>query len=1200
MSSLNQFLLNIASPLIAGLALSCLVNAQVTPVDKGLLSSVAEADIGSGEVHQYRIEIDAGDALIARAEQVRIDLTLAVQDSSGAELVRIDALQPGSTEEIRAEAASKGPLFLRVIAENPKIRGGHYKLTIATHKPSTEQDEKYIEASRLFMEGKPKPRGQVNDAAQLGQLERAREIFRSTGDLRMVAATLRSTGEVERFLSRFDDAATHAREAIGMFDKLDIPAGKAESLCVLGVAYGITGKLKESAEAFQEALTIYGKIGAVKAQGTATTNLATTIMQMGKHAEARAYLERSVTLDREMGNESGLSVSLANLGHVLMNLGQTEASLVPLQEAVEIAQRLKLRYNEGSILNNLCYSNYRLSRFPIARDLCNQALQIYREIKERNGEATSMFYLSAIEFDTGRYREAASLQEQTLQIYEALDNQSAVAMTLNGLAGTYNALGRLEQALGAAERAVRLTKEADMSLMQANASTQIGSAFAALGQYDRALGAYNDALVLQRTAVARGEESETLHKMSELCLLQGQIDKAIDYGGQALTASLEAGESRAQASALSVLGRAQLAHKDPEKALTSFEKSFQLRNQAGERATAGQARQYMGEALAALNRFDDAVAAFKEAIATADAVGNVIGSASALSGWAAVELERGNLNESRNLIERSLRQYEATRANIYNPTSRATYFSSVHEANQIHVAVLMALHRRSPKENFAVTAFEAAERSRARTLLELLTEREGAIREGVDPVLLERERSIAEQLSAAAKIFSELPRVTVEDQRRVEEMSRQLDELRSRYEQSQTDLRRASPRYAAATQPERFTMAQIRQELDPDTLLVEYFLGPERSFFWVVGQKSFSVYEAPGEAKLTSLANRLHKAVTARARTGAEGSPMDGDVRETSQLLSRALLRPAASLLKGKRLAIVADGALQLIPFAMLPEPDGPAQPLIVNHEIVALPSGSALAVERRELAGREKPSRLAAVFADPVFSDLDDRVPRASGQRRNRAVEEAAATRLLAHLQESSSDSPRIARLPFTSKEAEQIISLGKPGAVLAATGFQATRDAAMKRELNQYRYLHFATHGFLDSERPELSAIVLSLFDENGNPLDGFLRAYEVFNMNIRADLVVLSACQTGLGRDVKGEGLMGLTRAFLYAGASSVLVSLWSINDEATAELIAELYRRMIRDRLRPAAALRSAQIATWKKKKWSAPYYWAAFVLNGEWR
>jgi CHAT domain-containing protein len=189
---------------------------------------------------------------------------------------------------------------------------------------------------------------------------------------------------------------------------------------------------------------------------------------------------------------------------------------------------------------------------------------------------------------------------------------------------------------------------------------------------------------------------------------------------------------------------------------------------------------------------------------------------------------------------------------------------------------------------------------------------------------------------------------------------------------------------------------------------------------------------------------------------------------------------------------------------------------------------------------------------------------------------------------------------LPFTRREAERIAAFALRGELKQSLDFAANRAAATSDELSQYRFVHFATHGILDAERPELSALVLSLLDERGQPQDGFLRAHEIYNLNLPAELVVLSACETGLGKQVKGEGLVGLTRGFMYAGAPRVVVSLWNVNDRATSELMAKFYQKMLRGGQRPAAALRAAQVEMWRSSPWPSPYYWAAFVLQGEWK
>jgi CHAT domain-containing protein len=233
------------------------------------------------------------------------------------------------------------------------------------------------------------------------------------------------------------------------------------------------------------------------------------------------------------------------------------------------------------------------------------------------------------------------------------------------------------------------------------------------------------------------------------------------------------------------------------------------------------------------------------------------------------------------------------------------------------------------------------------------------------------------------------------------------------------------------------------------------------------------------------------------------------------------------------------------------------------------------------------------------VFSTADSRLKGRSAA----APAASEETRLLQHLEAAAEvkEAPlAIPRLPFTAREAERILGVARGMKTFAATGFDASREAATGGQLSDYRYIHFATHGYLNTERPALSALVLAQFDRQGKPVDGFLRVADVYNARLSADLVVLSACQTGLGQEVRGEGLMGLTRAFLYAGAPRVIVSLWNVNDEATAELMAVFYRGLLREGRTPAAALTAAQMELRGRKRWESPYYWAAFVQHGEWR
>jgi CHAT domain-containing protein len=334
-------------------------------------------------------------------------------------------------------------------------------------------------------------------------------------------------------------------------------------------------------------------------------------------------------------------------------------------------------------------------------------------------------------------------------------------------------------------------------------------------------------------------------------------------------------------------------------------------------------------------------------------------------------------------------------------------------------------------------------------------------------------------------------------------------------------------------------------------------------------------------------------AVSAVKRALAQ-PPAPGRPDQASRALRAlaSLVLPAdRSLLRGTRLVVVADGSLHYVPFAALPDRAG--QPLVTRFEVVHVPSASVAGQIRTELAGRQAAPNAIAVIADPVYDAGDERVAAPS----RRAAADPVLTRAT---RDFGFDGGRLPRLPFTRAEALSLRALA-PASSRTLLDFSANVDAALSADLGSYRYLHFATHGLLNDSRPELSGLVLSLVDGKGRPRRGLLTAPDVSNLRLGAELVVLSSCRSAAGREVKGEGLLGLTRAFMHAGAPRVVASLWPVDDVASSRLMTRMYGRMLGPRkLAPAAALREAQLDLQRDPRWRAPYYWAAFQIQGEWR
>jgi len=638
-----------------------------------------------------------------------------------------------------------------------------------------------------------------------------------------------------------------------------------------------------------------------------------------------------------------------------------------------------------------------------------------------------------------------------------------------------------------------------------------------------------------------------------------------------------------------------------------YNQALPLRRAVGDRSGEASTLNNIGVVYSDLGDKQKALVYYNQALPLRRAVGDRFGEATTLGSIALVERDKGNLEQSLKQIETVIKIIEELRTKIVNKDLQSSYFASVQGYYKFYIDLLMQLHKKQPSRGYDAIALQISERSRARGLVELLTEAHADIRKGVDSKLLANEQGLQQSIDSSAKRLEELsskPNTEAE----IASLKQDVENLLSQQQELETKIRIASPKYAAIKYPQPLTLPQIQQQLDQDTLLLEYSLGKEHSYLWAVTPNSIDTYELPGKKQIENSAKEFRDSLQQTAFTPV-----------AQNKLSQMILAPVASKLGQKRLVIVADGALQIIPFAALSDitpnkgalPQGKYQPLIVNHEIVNLPSATTIATQRLELTGRKSAPKTLAILADPVF-DAND--PRVTGKADTRVTGKADTPppNLDLRSQMQQSDLKRAARsfkrdswerLKGTGDEAQAILKLVNQTDKLQAFGFDANYNWATSKQLSQYRFLHFATHGFADPDHPELSGIILSLVDKQGLPtLQGYLRLGDIFNQDYPADLVVLSACNTGLGKDIQGEGLVGLTRGLMYAGAQRVAVSLWDVDDEATVQLMQEFYKQMLQLHKSPSVALRQAQLKLLRdpNPNLNKPLDWAAFTLQGEWR
>jgi len=830
------------------------------------------------------------------------------------------------------------------------------------------------------------------------------------------------------------------------------------------------------------------------------------------------------------------------------------------------------RYRQGLIVLRIGFLQAQSGDFRNTIESEKSAARIFRTVGDVRMEADALNVMGGAYDVLGEVNEALHQYEQALALLHSSGEPVAEGNALNNIGVLYVALSEWERALQFYTRALPLFRSEEDHRGEAATLNNIGIAYYSLSEYPTALDYLQQALPLRISTQDRAGEANTLQNIGLVRVMMGDPRDGISYYERALEIQRAIGDPRGEGRTLSRMGMAYSAAGQPEKAKEALETGLERTRSVGDRRTEALSLGRMATVLAA--NPDKAHEFYASALTAFEKLGDRNYSARMLVGMAQTERSLGKPDEARQHIASAASIIEQSRTRAGDADTRASYFASTRDAYDLYIDLLMDQH--DPR-----AALEISERARARSLLEMLNESQTDIREGVEPALLQRETELRNLIQAKTA--------------RLQPSAPELGTLQDEYDRVEAEIREKSPRYAALTQPKPLASAQIQAALDDDTVLLEYWMAGSRSWLWAVTRDSVSTYELPGRERIEQAARRVYDLLIKRN---------DPELPAAARELSRLILDPAAGDLKDRRIVIAADGALQQIPFSMLPEPgDGGGAPVIVRHEVVEIPSASALAELRQQINSRPRAPKQVAVFADPVFDAHDPRLhggPVESAQ----VAQSEPGERLLVQLAESAGQAAApetlIPRLPYTRQEAQAILALAPSSARFGALDFHASRAAALDPSLRQYRYLHFATHGFVDNDRPGLSSLVLSMVNAQGKPENGFLRLADIYNMKLAADLVVLSACQTGLGKQVTGEGVMGLTRGFLYAGAARVVVSLWSVNDRATAELMAAFYRHLLKNNQRPAAALRAAQIEMWKSQQWHSPYYWAAFVQHGEWR
>lgn len=910
---------------------------------------------------------------------------------------------------------------------------------------------------------------------------------------------------------------------------------------------------------------------------------------------AIGLLDQPIELARSAGDNVLQLRAIFGKGQFLAMAGEFEASLPFFEQALELCHQDGNQRAEAHTLDDIGLVDANLERYNDAIERYNRALELQQQTAQPWETALTLSNLADAESAVGRMDIALDCLKRQERIRKQLNDVLGLSETWLGMADVYLMTGEpelaIEKLIGTLPNWRHFRGKEDDKESEIAAYRNLGRAYAAIGNYDAAETALGNAMRLARALGNARIIAETLVVEAQLAPLRGASVQSLKAAEQALTASRAADYRRGQALALIELAKSRLAYGSANSAVPLLKQALDIATQLGQPYDEANARRVLGMAYVALGEQTAASTEFTAALVIERRIGDRFGEVQTLVEVGRLAASGGQLKGALATLEEALAVIDRTRSSLAAPELRASYLASQRAAYELTVQVLIGLDHQYPDAGYDVRAFNISERAHARTLLDVLGNPHGALDREADRVATSRLNALDASLHLLA---------SSEESRHRDERIAELLTTRNQLElEAQVQRSASSSTLAESTRP--LSLPAIRQRLlGADTILLEYLTGPQQTHLWVATQTQLHHYALPGEPTLRAAIGRLYQSLTAAnhlpANLGiAERHTVldaaDHTASREAADLARILLPMPPSLLGKSTILIVGDGPIQLVPFALLPAPDDPSRKLADSHSLASEPSASVLA-QMRHHRERDIHERVLIV-ADPVYSRSDPRF--AASVPVSLPLAPAGFGPLVPTPLDRRLKS--LPALPMSGVEAQRLATLSE-GRATKLLAFDASPAAFKRLAESRYSIIHIATHTLLDDRHPDLSGLVLSLVDAKGRQVDGFLPLLDIYKMHLDTRLVVLSACDTYIGNDLRGEGLLGLARGFLYAGARQVVASLWKVDDRATAVFMDQFYTALLHGKVSAAAALQRAQNQMSKDPAWRSPRYWAGFVLAGD--
>lgn len=961
------------------------------------------------------------------------------------------------------------------------------------------------------------------------------------------------------------------RDILSMHDVLG--GNRGRTLSIMGEIYHELGFNIEAKQYITDALKVLRAARDHAGEIRTLLNMAIVCEALEQLDEALRHYTYALSLTRETaglnaffgGEDNSLprqATILNNIGGLHQSLGQYPEALRSYGEALVIWRKVEDRVSEATTLTVIGGTHHTLKQYQEALRYFSDALTIWRKVNDQDKEAKVLQHIGVLYQELSSFKEAQQYYNEALTITRELNNRIGEAALLNNIGLVYRNCGQYEQALRYYNDVLPIVRESLDRAREASTLNNLGAVYEDLERPLEALRYCEDALAIAQELGDRANVATMLNNLGILCHKLGRHDQALQYYTHSLVILGELGNrTREEGRTLNNIGVEYRVLGLHQEALEHFTNALTILHQAEDKVEQGTVLHNIGEVHHSLKQYDEAIRHFTDAIEIARNVGDRVGEGKTLGNLGVVYRDTGDYLEACRCFESSCTIFEKIRAEVLSDSSRATFFTSAQEVFQNYIDVLMCQHRKEAKNDSAIQAFHICERGRSRALLDLIAKSPTNVLQVQDASLAGQR---AELLAALALAQNRLTGEVLTEQEQKQWLA-QRDRRELELEQLEAKIHRLSPDHNQVYLT-ALNLSQIQELLlDEKTVLLQFALGTETGFLWAVSKHAWQAYSLPRTAEI-----RKYLEMCIGTFFGHSG-----DYRHAAHELYRMLVEPAEKFISDNlsrnengapgTLIIVPDDDLCLLPFELLLTQ--PAQAindysqlsyLLNRYSIVYAPSATVLATVK---------SKRAVTVKKTWEKDFIGFAP----------VEFLSAK----YLPETESEIRGIAGLFPTDKAAIKLRE-------------EASKRAVQSAELKLYRYVHYATHGQADISKPQFCGILFRDAEE-----DAMLNTFEIFSLELDADMVTLSACQSGLGKMITGEGIMGLTRAFFYSGASSVCVSLWAVADESTSRLMQDFYRHLIEDKLDKAHALRRAKLNMIQEGLWADPFHWSPFVLVGSW-